>query len=279
MRMRKGGVRGLLAGLFVSGLSLSFAATVAAQPGPELPGVLRDWAGWVREGHEFAACPLRNGADFGEEYAHECAWPGELRIDADERGARFAQGWVLYAPGPVRLPGDPDHWPQAVTANGTPVAVVGDANGYPVAWLEAGTYSFAGSFAWSERPESLRVPEIVALVSLVLDGETVFPLQRESDSLWFGRADTGEKEADSLAIEAFRLLVDGVPAVLTTRVVLDVAGEGREERLGKPLPEGWLPIALDGELPARLDSDGTLVVQVRPGSYVVTITARATTPI
>ncbi len=275
VRMRKRGVRGLLAGLV-----LSFAAAAAAQPVESLPGVLRDWVGWVREGHEFAACPMRNGSEFGEETAHDCAWPGELRVDADARGARFAQSWIVYARSAVPLPGDGDHWPQGVTANGTPVAVVAHPDdGSPVAWMEPGTYSFAGTFAWDDRPESLAIPGDVALVRLVLDGESVFPLQRDGESLWFGRAETGEKEADSLTLQAFRLLVDGVPAVLTTRVVLDVAGEGREERLGKPLPEGWLPISLGGDLPARLDPDGTLVVQVRPGSYAVTLVARATAPI
>lgn len=273
--MRKGGVRGLLAGLV-----LSFAATVAAQPVESLPGVLRDWVGWVREGHEFAACPMRNGNEFGEESAHDCAWPGELRVDADANGARFSQSWIVYARSAVPLPGDGDHWPQGVTANGTTVAVVAHPDdGSPVAWLDPGTYSFAGTFAWDDRPESLAIPGDVALVRLVLDGEPVFPLQRDGESLWFGRAETGEQEADSLSLQAFRLLVDGVPAVLTTRVVLDVAGEGREERLGKPLPEGWLPISLGGDLPARLDPDGTLVVQVRPGSYAVTLVARATAPI
>ena len=96
--MRKRGVRGLLAGLV-----LSFAAAAAAQPVESLPGVLRDWVGWVREGHEFAACPMRNGSEFGEETAHDCAWPGELRVDADARGARFAQSWIVYARSAVPL--------------------------------------------------------------------------------------------------------------------------------------------------------------------------------
>ena len=65
----------------------------------------------------------------------------------------------------------------------------------------------------------------------------------------------------------FRLLDDDLPALLTTQLELSVAGEAREIRLPGALPPGFVPSAIDGALAARLDPDGTLRVQVRPGAF------------
>ncbi len=44
-----------------------------------------------------------------------------------------------------------------------------------------------------------------------------------------------------------------------------VAGEAREEHLGKALPDGFTPVSLQGDLPARLERDGSLRVAGTPG--------------
>jgi hypothetical protein len=247
--------------------------------GAEIPPALRDWIGWVVRDHEYRTCPLLVSLAADEEGSYACAWPGELAIDADAGGARFSQRWNVYARSAVPLPGDADEWPQAVRLDGAAAAVTADEEGLPIVWLEAGNHTLDGRLEWSRRPESLRVDERVALVRLTVDGGAVFPLQREGAALWFGRAETEAKESDSLQLEVFRKLADGVPATLMTQVALTVSGEGREETLGKPLPDGWRPIALSSELPARIDGDGTLIVQVRPGSYTLRLTARAPEPL
>lgn len=261
---------------FACALLCLLAAPAAAQA-PAIPDALEDWVGWVLEDADERACPML--VSVGDEIARECAWPGELSIEAGADGARFSQRWTVHAKSAVPLPGDTMHWPQGVTANGAAVPVVPGESGAPVAWLEAGEYAIAGRFDWSERPESLALPASIALVRLAVDGAAVFPLQRDDATLWFGRAESVDAGEDSLALEVFRRLGDGVPALLTTRIVLNVAGEGREESLGRPLPAGFVPTALDGDLPAKLESDGTLKVQVRPGTHVVTLHARATSPL
>jgi hypothetical protein len=55
---------------------------------------------------------------------------------------------------------------------------------------------------------------------------------------------------------------------------LQVAGEGREELLARALPEGFTPTSIASALPARLEADGRLRVQVRPGSYEIVLGAR-----
>ena len=55
---------------------------------------------------------------------------------------------------------------------------------------------------------------------------------------------------------------------------LNVAGDAREEVLARVLPDGFTPLSLTGDLPARLERDGTLRVQVRAGGHEVTLLAR-----
>ncbi|HET9482794.1 MAG TPA: hypothetical protein VFO79_02455, partial [Xanthomonadales bacterium] len=266
--------------LFAAAILVGPAAAQSPDPGT-LPIALRDWVDWVRKDHEYVSCPLRAEHDGADESSYACTWPGELAIDAGADGARFTQRWQVYARGKVTLPGSGDVWPQRVRANGNAVPVVPDEDtALPVVWLEPGTYAIEGAFDWDDRPESLQIPVDVALVRLSVDGAAIFPIQREDVTLWLGRAETGSREADSLELQVFRLLQDvAVPAWLTTRIVLTVSGEGREEVLGKPLPQGWQPIALSGDLPARYDPDGTLRVQVRPGTHTIELRARATAPL
>jgi hypothetical protein len=70
------------------------------------------------------------------------------------------------------------------------------------------------------------------------------------------------------------LIRDDVPTRLTTRMVIQVSGGVREELFGPMLPEGFVPLTINSQLPARLEPDGNLRVQVRPGSWEIVITAR-----
>jgi len=61
-----------------------------------------------------------------------------------------------------------------------------------------------------------------------------------------------------------------------TRLDLDVSGEQREVKLAYPLLNGFIPLQLQSPLPARLEPDGQLIVQVRPGRWQIEILARIT---
>jgi hypothetical protein len=82
------------------------------------------------------------------------------------------------------------------------------------------------------------------------------------------------REESRLEITVLRHLVDEVPLVLTTRIDLAVSGESREELLGRALPDRFVPVSISGPLPARIEADGRLRVQVRPGRFTVEIVAR-----
>lgn len=256
---------------------IGLVAALAAAPAlaqDELPGPLADWRDWVLYGEEYRACPALNGTQAGERGNHVCAWPGMLSLSVDDAGAELSQTWTLYAGDFVPLPGGGEHWPQDVVVDGSPAPVVVRA-GRPALRLPAGTHRVAGALRWTTRPASLPIPTEVGLVALEIDGAAVAAPPLERGTLWLGLRPDDAIEEDRLDVAVYRRLDDTLPQRLTTAVQIDVAGQSREIALVGAALEGFAGIALASELPARLDPDGTLRVQVRPGRWRVTLTSRA----
>jgi hypothetical protein len=247
-----------------------------ATPTPAVPEALRDWIPWVLDGSESLRCPRLAGVD--DASAHTCIWPGELRIDVTADGATFSLPVAVYADSSVALPGDADHWPLDVSVDGRALAVTAEDD-MPVVWLPEGRHRIEGRFDWDERPESMALPASIARVTLTISGRTQSLVQRDDDALWLGRVETTVAERDSISSEVFRLLEDRIPARLETRFKITVSGKGREESLAQVLPEGFVPVSLNGDLNARLDPDGSLRLQVRSGEHWLTLVARATAPL
>lgn len=254
---------------------LTIAAAAQADPG--VPAALEPWRAWALDKQEFRACPLIAGKSGAEAADFLCAWPGALNVVADADGATLAQHWRVDADSWIPLPGDTEHWPQAVSVDGQPAVVVDRAG--PRLWLVAGSHEVRARIAWRERPQSLRVPLAVGLVALSVDGKPVTPVQRDGDELTLGRGGAATPEADSLELRVHRRLSDGIPAQLHTEIQIYASGQAREELIGPALPDGFAPLALDGEWPARLEADGRLRVRVQPGSATLTLEARATVPL
>ncbi|OOG46114.1 hypothetical protein B0E52_05285 [Rhodanobacter sp. C06] len=256
------------------GLCLLLAAPLPAQ---DVPPPLRDWQGWVLHDVPQHACPFLANQSPGAD-SYQCAWPGRLALDAGKDGATFSLDVHVDAPGWVALPGDEHAWPQAVTSNNQP-AVVLQHDDQPMLWLAPGDYQLRGTLPWSERPARLRVPTEIGLVALSLDGAAVARVERNGDELTLGEAAAAQRVADALSLRVYRELGDGLPAMLLTQLQLDVAGSAREVVLGPALPAGFVAAALSGDLPAKLESDGRLRVQLRPGHWLLTLTARAIAPL
>jgi hypothetical protein len=250
------------------------AAVARAQEA--VPPALHDWESWVLHGHENHRCPwLAPGQAVDRERI--CAWPATLELQVDGRGGRFSQRWQAEADSWLPLPGGMEQWPQEVTLDGRPAAVVARGRA-PALRVSAGTHAIAGSFAWVRRPELLPLPPDVGLVALTIDGARIATPRRNDAGVVLG-AQPVARQDNRLDLRVFRLLSDELPGTLTTQVHLAVAGEAREVRLPRSLPDGFIPTDLDGDLPARLDPDNTLRVQVRPGEYDVTVTARGPSPL
>jgi hypothetical protein len=242
-----------------------------------LPPELQDWQSWVLHGQEYRQCPFisdgrQNPALPIPESDFRCVWPERLTLTVDSRGGSFTQRWQVFAKSWVALPGDDRHWPRDVRLNGD-IAPVVRHRGVPSLHLAPGTYTVSGRFAWESRPESLPLPQHTAIVDLFVDGSRVSQPDRPDGDVWLGKRRSAAQAA-AMDVQVYRLVDDEIPTYLTTRIRLNVAGEAREERLARVLPDGFTPVSLNSDLPARLERDGTMRVQVRAGSREVTLSAR-----
>jgi len=259
---------------FVVCLGFGLGANAEPLARGDVPEPLRAWVDWVLRGHESETCPLlQNGA-------RACVWPGRLALVLGENGGTFEQSVFVAIDAEVALPGgEGGVWPEEVRAGGAPVSVVQRGEG-PAVRLARGHHELSGRFVWSAPPPGLRVPPQTGIVDLSLNGRAVpRPRRDAAGTLWLrdGNAAPTQGPAENrVDVEVHRLLEDDVPPRLTTVITLRSSGEAREERLGVALPPGMAPTALDSPLPARLDPDGRLRVQVRPGEWTLRVGARAT---
>jgi hypothetical protein len=245
---------------------------LSAQPlSPEaVPEPLEPWIDWVLHERTDFACPVRHGED-----RRDCVWPGELSIDATSAGAIFDQTVTVYRKSRVRLPGDLQAWPNAVYADQAAMPVI-DQAGVPVIELPPGEYRIRGVIDWQVMPTAIAVAPQIGIVRYRRDGAEVRLPQLRDGRLWLRNDIAGAAKApeDSLSMEVYRLVEDGHPARLVTHLALEVSGRQRELVLGSPLLEGLLPLRLESGLPVRLEPDGGLRVQVRPGRWTVRVHAR-----
>ena len=224
---------------------------------------VEEWGAWVREGHPEWACVQSADGPL-------CAWPGTFSLDARADGARFELGVRVDKDVEVALPGGREAWPEAVRANGRDVVVL-DRGGVPTAVLTAGTWRLEGGYRWAAMPQGLTLPATLGLVRLRIAGEEVATPRIDGGVVRLGSGDApGESR---LELDVLRHVIDGVPAVVETRVIVRAAGASREVPLGKVLLEGTRAVAIDAELPARLGPDGELVIQARPGTWTVQVDA------
>ncbi|MCH8929478.1 MAG: hypothetical protein IIA98_00920 [Proteobacteria bacterium] len=111
---------------FSSFLTLILLSTTgfAQQPATHVPPDLEPWRQWVLQGEEFRNCPFYANRGAGEESNHLCAWPGVLSLSLNQGNGSFEQTWTVHEAGWVALPGDQKNWPEAVSVDGRPAAVV-----------------------------------------------------------------------------------------------------------------------------------------------------------
>ncbi|MGH8157836.1 MAG: hypothetical protein ACREPQ_06930 [Rhodanobacter sp.] len=251
------------------GLWLLLATPLFAQ---DIPPPLHDWQGWVLHDAPQHDCPfLANQTPAPGSY--QCAWPGRLTLDAAKDGGHFSLDVHVDAPSWVALPGDGKNWPQQVSVNNQPATVL-QRGDQPMLWLLPGDYQLRGTLPWTARPARLHVPAAIGLITLSVDGAAVTRVERNDDQLTLGEAAAAQRAADALSLRVYRRLGDGLPATLETQLQFNVTGTAREQLLGPVLPAGFVATALSGDLPARLESDGHLRIQLRPGQFTITLSAR-----
>ncbi len=242
----------------------------AAQPldREKVPPDLRPWIEWVLDDRLDHLCPVAEGKAV-------CLWPGSLRIEVGATGGSFEQRVVSHREIDAPLPGSTAHWPAEVQVDGRP-AVVLQSGGRPYLRLAAGEHRVQGRFTWPALPEVVQIPQSTALVRLRVEGRAVpFPRRDEEGKLWLKRSERGQSQGEQISLSVHRRIDDGVPVMVTTRLRLRAGGRAREVELGRVVLQGTVPMALKTELPARLERDGNLFVQVQAGTYTVEILARS----
>jgi hypothetical protein len=244
----------------------------SAQASPDyrqqVPEALQPWVDWVLWPHQDLACPVAVDSAMPL-----CLWPGPLQLQLDASGGRFAQHLTLYTENLVPLPGDAGQWPVEVLVDGAPAAVIAH-EARPAVRLMPGSHDIEGGFAWRALPESLLLPAATGMVELELEGSNVSHPLIKGGRVWLGattQQQASKRPLDELSLEVTRKLGDGHPLEMTTRMMLQVSGQQREEVLGAPLLQGFIPLQLRSDLPARLDADGKLRVQVKPGQWLLEV--------
>ncbi len=258
-------------------LALVLATPAASEPLAldEVPAPLAPWVDWVLRGHEQESCPFLHGI----QGRRACAWPSRLELELNAGEGRFTQEWWVHHEADVPLPGDERRWPQEVRVDGRPAPLTA-LRGRPSLRLGRGLHRVSGRFYWDAPPELLQVPPETGLVALTLGGSRIdFPNRDAEGRLWLQKREEPAGGGERLELEVNRRIADEVPLELETRIELQVAGRSREVLLGRALPEGFVPLALSSPLPARLDPDGRLRVQVRPGRWSLSLTARHEGPL
>ncbi|MCQ8104424.1 hypothetical protein NP590_09950 [Methylomonas sp. SURF-2] len=236
-----------------------------------VPEVLKAWIPWVLSDQAQFDCPFFHN-DFQQK---NCSWPGPLKLELQDGNGSFSGEWTLYQPAWISLPGDSRHWPQQVSINQKP-AVVTARQDKPAIWMPAGQYQVSGTFNWDKLPESLAIADDSGLIQLSLNGKSVAYPRLDQGALWLrNQIDTSAAtQQDSLDIQVFRQIMDDNPLQVSTRLELNVSGRAREISLPYALLPSFIPVLLDSPLPARLEADGRLLLQVRPGHWRIGLLAR-----
>ena len=262
--------------IFLLAIFVSYSTAVSSAPitPKDIPEVLKPWKAWVLHGMEDLSCPF----SYSNVNSRFCAWPTRLKLNLKEDSGLFEQAWDVYKRSWVRLPGSHLHWPHDVTVNNKR-AVVLDKDGFPMIELPPGEASIKGRFSWKTLPESLSIDTSTGLVELSINGRNVrSPHIDTNQRLWLSKIQTTDAKptdkTENLAVNVYRRLLDDVPFTVVTYIELNVSGDQREALLSKALLDKSIPTMLNSQLPARLELNGDLRMQVRPGRWVVEITSR-----
>ena len=251
----------------------------------QVPEPLQPWIDWVLHDSKELGCPFQyNSSDYSSGEQHRCRWPARLSLNLTSSNGLFAirartdiKSWLM-------LPGDNDHWPQSVTVDGQSALVMADSGGRPAIRLSAGLHTIKGQFQWQKLPDHLTIPADSGLVMLTVNSQPIpFPIINKNGRLWLRATNIStsseKKPADRVELQVYRKVIDATPLELVTRIELDVSGRQREIRLTPTLLPGFIPIDLNSPLPARLEERGELLVQLRPGRWVIELTARYPGPV
>jgi len=241
--------------------------TIAATPIAEeqIPDTLKPWMNWVLYNQDQVNCPTA----YNNQQRRFCAWPSRLHLNLNDTEGEFLQVWQIHNKAWVRLPGDSKHWPKKVMVNGK-AAIVLNKQGFPSVKLSAGAHTLSGQFAWDSLPESMTVPPSTGLLTITRNGQVLsFPRLNQQGQLWLDKTVQKKNIENSVNIQVFRKIIDAHPMRIETRIILNVSGNSRDITFPTAQLNGFIALQLQSKLPARINQQGDVQIQVRPGNWVV----------
>ncbi|WP_028862844.1 hypothetical protein [Psychromonas aquimarina] len=231
------------------------------------------WEQWVADRHPDLDCPWLISA----KKQKVCSWPGEFVGRIVDDGMLFEMSvQVLSKDALLNLPGSKLNWPTDLSVNQQPADAI-DHNGTPRLHLNKGANIIRGRFLWQEIPPAIVLPESIALVKVLIN-KKVLPTSINNGRLILSahKKEAQLNDKNTLKIQVYRAVKDAVPISLTTIIKLFVSGKSREITIGQVSIAGSRTVSLRSSLPARLEEDGMLRVQVKPGIHTITVAGRFT---
>lgn len=244
--------------------------SLVAKTNLDIPPSLAPWQGWVLHGQEDKLCPI----PYNQAEAHWCVWPSKLDLSVQGNAGKFTLTVTTYARGWIALPGEKENWPEKVKVNGKDIPV-GLSQGKPAVYVEAGQYRIEGEFQFERLPDNLSIPLLTGLVTLTLEGKVIEQPDRDTlGKIWLRKPIQKQGEEDFLSLKVFRLIEDEIPLVDNTVLRLSVAGKTREVSLGPVLQHDALPLQVQSPLPYKLEENGEMRLQIKPGTWDIVVKSR-----
>ena len=241
----------------------------------KVPEPLKPWVDWVLHGEEEKDCPLI----YNRLSQKICSWPSKLKLDFNYKDALFSQEWEVYSKDIwVKLPGHNKFWPSNVKVNGK-IWLVGEREGQPAIFIKnPGNYLVTGIFYFDTRPEWIQIPARSGLLDLSVQGKKIaFPSLDKNGRLWLKHGQDkldDRKREDRCDVQVHRLVKDSIPLQVITNLDLYISGKHRKIHIGKIGNRDFIPVKLESKLPVKIEQNGSLIVQAKPGKWSVKITLR-----
>lgn len=258
--------------IFLILIAIFLSLPLIAQTKLGIPEILLPWKDWVLYGVEDSLCPTpyNNGDE------HVCVWQTSLKLQLDGRSGQFTQIATNYVEGWIQLPGNNENWPEQVKINNKLIPVETHQEG-PALYLPPGEYTIQGQFTWDKLPDYVQISPNTGAVMLTLNGESIPQPERNVDGkIWLRQQiDQNETEKeDTLSLKIYRLIQDHIPQTDSTVIRLQATGKMREISIGPVLQPDTLPLEVLSDLPAKLEDNGTLRLQIKPGSWEIKVRSR-----
>lgn len=245
----------------------------------DIPDSLKPWVPWILHQKPDLLCPMENQSSD----QRECDWgSSELSLNIDSDGASFTQKGQVFTKSYIRIPGSTKFWPQEVSINGNSSPVIAHDDQYPYLLVSEGQFTIQGRIQWKQSPDSLNIPENTGIVALTLNGKVEsFPRIDKNGQLWLGQSSDSDthSEENALDLRVFRKISDSNPLILNTYLKIFVSGKAREQVLPQVLLGKFIPMQVSSSLSNQFEEDGSLRVQLKPGTWTIEIKSRYPGPL